>query len=558
MAASAHPTQPAQPPFERWASARAPTLTRLAYLLTGSAEQADVVVEDALASACLRWRRFAASPQLESMVRRLVVRACVRRHAHRRPADRDRDRGSDRGRHHAEGAEASPAGVDVQPWPVLGSADEPDPASTLVWRRCETLSPRQRAALVLCCHEGFGAADIAATVGGRTRAAAADVDLALAVVAPGAAGDRSGRARRVQQVGRVLQECAEAAPRVLAPAERARARARRRRRHRLAAAAAAVAVVLPVGWVGATDDEAPARRGPRVAPGSVLSPAALGGWRWESWGGVQVQVPAGWGQGDLTQWCVRAGPHGPAVDRPELRGPHAPCSAYADGRPTYTAGLLLRRAEDGPRLSRADVAPSASARIRTVGGVTLTVVDMDPAVGSAILASAEVVGPRDVNGCTPRRDSTPSAPSARSANRSPGAPIPRAGPVVAVSVCRYGLNGWPHPTLLSSRLLSGGPADRLVAAVRSAPVRAPSSAPGGCRLPAQEFAVLELWAGYSTGRPTSVVLNYDGCRGHAIDDGTSVRGLTAPVLAPVLVPPYTGRLTGDVPHLATVRHPGSR
>lgn len=540
MAASAHPTDPVEPPFERWAAARAPTLTRLAYLLTGSAERADIVVVDALASACLRWRRFAASPQPESLVRQLVVRACLRRHARRRRDDRDH---RDHFEHHDEGAAASPGDEGGQPLPPVFGSAEPGPESRLIWQRCDTLSPRQRAALVLCCHEGFGAADIAATLGARTRTAAADLDTALAVVVPGAGGE-DGRASPVERVRRALQEYAETAPPAYAPAERATARAHRHHRHRLAVAGAAAALVLPVGWTLATDDGTPTQREPRVALGSALSPAALGGWRWESWGGVQVQVPGDWGHGDLTQWCVDAGASGPAVDRPELRSTHALCSLHDNGRPTYTGGLLLRQADDGPRLSRADVAPYASTSIRTVGGVTLTVVDTEPAVAGAILASAEAVGARDVNGCRPRRDRRGSPVPA---NRSRGEAIPRAGSVVAVSVCRYGFTGWPRPTLLSSRLLSGRPADRLVTALRAAPVETPSSAPAGCRVPTREFAVLELWAGYATGRPSSVVVNYDGCRGHGIDNGASMRGLTAPVLARILVPPWTGPLTADVP-----------
>jgi hypothetical protein len=126
---------------------------------------------------------------------------------------------------------------------------------------------------------------------------------------------------------------------------------------------------------------------------------------------------------------------------------------------------------------------------------------------------------------------------------------------VAVSVCRYGLQGWPQPTLLSSRLLSGRPADRVVAALRAAAVEPPSSAPKGCRTPAQEFAVLELWAGHGTGAPDNVVVRYDGCRHHGINDGTTVRGLTAPVLEPILVLPWTGRLTADVPHHAADGRP---
>jgi DNA-directed RNA polymerase specialized sigma24 family protein len=535
VAASAHPTHPAEPPFERWAAARAPTVMRLAYLLTGSADRADIVVQDALVSACLRWRRFAASPQLESLVRQLVVRAFLRRHGPRPHGPRRRGDGDHRDglHHHDEGVAAATGDVGVQPWaPLLGSADKPGPESTLIWQRCDTLSPRQRAALVLYCYDGLAAADIAATLGARTRTAAADVDTALAVVAPEAAGGRFRRAGCVEQVSRALQAHAEAAPPPYAPAERASARAGRQRRHRLAAATAAAALVLPLGWTLATDDETPTQPGRREALGSALSPAALGRWRWESWGGVQVQVPGDWGREAMSPWCSSAGPRGSAVDGPEPRTTHALCSL--DGRRTDTGGLLLRRDDDGPPLSRGDLAPYASARIRTVGGITLTVVNIDPAVASAILASAEVVGARDVNGCRPRRDSVRPA---QSPSGSPGEAIPPTGPVVAVSVCRYGLNGWPRPTLLSSRLFSGRPADRVVTALRAVREEPPSSAPTGCRLPARELAVLELWTGHGTGGPRSVVVSYRGCRGHGIDDGALLRGLTAPVRTPILVPP---------------------
>ncbi|MDQ4085412.1 MAG: hypothetical protein M3165_06290, partial [Actinomycetota bacterium] len=265
---------------------------------------------------------------------------------------------------------------------------------------------------------------------------------------------------------------------------------------------------------------------PRDGPASASGP----GWRWESWGGVQVRVPRGWGHADLTQWCVDEGPSGPAVDRPELQGTRAVCSVYDDGRPTYTGGLLLRRADDPLRLSRGDVAPYATARIHTVGDVTLTVVDIDPTVGSAILGSARVVGRRDAHGCPPRL-----APSAGTGEAAALVDVD------AVSVCRYGLTGWDRPTLISSRRLVGQRADDVLHGVRHAPVGPPTRA--GCHSAAVEVATLVLWDG---GRPTTAVVRYDGCRGHGLADGVHHRRLTGEVLAPILVPPWTGRLAPDV------------
>lgn len=511
------------PAFSSWVTARSHALLRFCYVLTGDLSSADRLVEQVLSAAYLRWARLCADDQLEARLQAMAVRTYVGRNGHGR-----------------RGADVTAEGRDRQVFVPSPEAPGPDLDSVQIWQRCAGLTPRQRAALVLRCHDGLAAAEIASVTGGRAKAAAAEVDTALDVVVP---GPHAGRDIRASWVRDAFREYAERAPQAYSPVERAVALAGRRRRRRVVSGGTLAAVLaVPVVWGLLAGSPSPAR--PPAPPDDLVPPAVdTRGWRWESWGGVQVQVPDEWGYGDLTQWCVTRGPDGPAVDRPEMVSTRAVCSLLDDGRPTYTGGLLLRRASQSPRLSRADVAPYATVRIHTIGDVTLTVVDIEPAVGSAILASAEVVGRRDVNGCEPRRGRARPTPPV---DRPRDGPIARVASVESVSVCRYGLSGWPRPTLIGSRRLTGRSAEEVLAALRAAPARPPSAAGPRCRGGAEELAVLELWPDGRAKTPTSVVVRYDGCRGHGVDDGLSRRGLTADVLAPILAPPWTGEVSADV------------
>jgi len=526
VAAPPHPFEPAGLPFEDWVDARAPALARFAYVLTGSLDDADTVVQDALVSTRLRWRRLAADPDVDARVQAMVVRAHLRR---------------SRGRRAVPAGEPPPAG-----WlPAPASSDEPDEEAVLVWQRLADLPPRRRAALVLCCQEGWTVPQIAAAVGARRHATAADLDAALTAVLPEATGMR----QRVQRIGHALRQYADTAPPVLAAAERAGVRARGRHRRRVATVSVAAALLLPaVAW--AAFSTGPALQTPTpAAQGVVPQRPHVGGWRWESWGGIEVQVPRSWGDADLTQWCADHGTSGPAVDRPELRsGDHVLCSLYDNGRPTYTSGLLVRWAPSSPRLSRADVAPYATTRIFTLGDVTLTLVDVDPAVGDAILESAQVIAVRDHHGCSPQQQLGGAGFLADGPTATLNSGI---GPAASVSVCRYGFGGgWSGTRLISSHRLTGSAAAHLVTALRDAPrVRTPGRS-RHCHVPEREFTVLELWpaddGGPPVGAPASLLVRYDGCSGHGLYDGTAVRRLTPEVLRPILVPPWSGAIAPNL------------
>jgi DNA-directed RNA polymerase specialized sigma24 family protein len=531
VAVPPHPPQPDRTPdFDDWVDARAFALARFAYVLTGHEDEADEIVVRGLASARARWRPTETTDGLEDRARVAAVRAYLGRGGRVRPTAREREE------------PAVSADHETRPWSTPRPVDDPDLFSALLWERCRRLSRRERAALVLRCYEGLGIAETAATMRCRRRAARAAWEDALVQVVPGPVGIVDTRRANIR---RALQQYADRAPLPYSPGPRATQRHLRQRRRRvLAGGAVAAVLVAPVAFGlagGATTPDAVSQQ--PVPLGHPL-PVDRTGWRWESWGGIQVQVPGTWGYGDLTQWCVTRGPDGPAVDRPEMEGTDAMCSLTDNGRSTYTGGLLLRRTEEALRLSRADVAPYATSRIHTVGDVTMTLVDIDPGVGDAILLSAQVIGRRDFNGCEPHRDVVEASP--RGARSGPG-PLAEVGRIGSVSVCRYGLTGWPDPTLISSRRLTGRPAGDLLAAVRSAPAlpRTPAPAATGCT-PPEEIGVLEFWPRPGSELPVSVVVRYDGCRGHGIDDGRTLRALTAEVLDPILVAPWTGAPPTDV------------
>src|ERR687898_3516195 len=61
--------------FDDWVAARGPALLRLAYVLTGSAADAEDVVQDALSRALPRWERISRVEDVDAYVRRMVINA---------------------------------------------------------------------------------------------------------------------------------------------------------------------------------------------------------------------------------------------------------------------------------------------------------------------------------------------------------------------------------------------------------------------------------------------------------------------------------------------------
>ncbi|MGC3954417.1 MAG: SigE family RNA polymerase sigma factor [Propionicimonas sp.] len=118
--------------FEQFVVSRSGALQQFAYLLTGSAEDARDVVQDALAGLYPRWRRVIAAGDPEAYLRRSIVNANIsrwRRTRHETPWD---------------------PGV----FEVIADQASPDVLkSRLLVAGCAALPARQRAAVVLRYYE---------------------------------------------------------------------------------------------------------------------------------------------------------------------------------------------------------------------------------------------------------------------------------------------------------------------------------------------------------------------------------------------------------------------
>ena len=126
--------------FDDFVRTRSVALQRFAYLLTGNAEDAADLVQDALAGLYPRWERVSTAGDPEPYVRRSIVNSRITRwrRSPERPA-------------------ADPAVLDG----VVADAQAAVADADLFGRLFATLPARQRAALVLRFYEDLGFAEIA-------------------------------------------------------------------------------------------------------------------------------------------------------------------------------------------------------------------------------------------------------------------------------------------------------------------------------------------------------------------------------------------------------------
>jgi RNA polymerase sigma-70 factor (sigma-E family) len=131
--------------FEVWVASRSKALTRFAYLITGSRDESEDVLQTALTSACARWTRISRTRDPEAYVRKMVVNAHISlwRSFRRRETP-------------TEDPESPASGADYAS--AIGEADR-------VWRLCATLPRRQRAAVVLRFYEDLAYPEIAGLLG---------------------------------------------------------------------------------------------------------------------------------------------------------------------------------------------------------------------------------------------------------------------------------------------------------------------------------------------------------------------------------------------------------
>ncbi len=114
--------------FRAWAAARAGRLHRTAYLLCGDWHVAEDLVQEAVASAALHWRRIERMGNPDAYVRRILINQIGqhwrRRSTHERPAN-------------------------ALPEAVVGDGSRERAARDELLTALRSLPPRQRAAVVL-------------------------------------------------------------------------------------------------------------------------------------------------------------------------------------------------------------------------------------------------------------------------------------------------------------------------------------------------------------------------------------------------------------------------
>lgn len=145
--------------FQRFMTARWPSLLRTAYLLTGSHHDAEDLAQNAFARAYVKWDRVRHSDDMAAYVRQIMV------HAH---ADRFRRRA-------------------VREWftarlpetPVADQTARVDSRDAIV-DALGRLPVRQRSAVVLCYFEDMSHAQVAAALGVRTSTVRSQITRALA------------------------------------------------------------------------------------------------------------------------------------------------------------------------------------------------------------------------------------------------------------------------------------------------------------------------------------------------------------------------------------------
>jgi hypothetical protein len=286
---------------------------------------------------------------------------------------------------------------------------------------------------------------------------------------------------------------------------------------------AVAGVLVAVLWRGGTES-------PGSPPaGSVTDLPA--GWRWEAYGGIEVQVPADWGYGTTnTPPCGRnGGKHQPYIGRPgavsliKCSGPPVPA---LDVRAPYlwfgTTGPDAVHTYDGGWV----------AETRTVGATTFTVFSDDPALRARILGSARpATGTKDTD--CPADHPARKNPDARPDSRKPGL----TGTLESITICRYSVEGRhvSGPAMLSTSRLTGAETAAAASAILAAPEGTGPDSPENCAADfahGDELLVLRIPSG------TEVLVRYSGCVGHGFDDGHTRRQLTADAVRPLLSGPH--------------------
>ncbi|GGN59273.1 hypothetical protein GCM10010112_14020 [Actinoplanes lobatus] len=258
-----------------------------------------------------------------------------------------------------------------------------------------------------------------------------------------------------------------------------------------------------------------------VAPGTLP-----GGWRWESYGGVQVGVPGDWQWAErglrVDAFCIKAGEdQPPAVARPSGIVPAIYCG---EGETLIeNTGWVVGFQPTDPGAPDGTEVQDDRTTVRLAG--VEVIVQAPPAWRERISATIHQVTV-DHNGC-PARHPISGSPAARPSNP---VDITSLRAVTTVSACKYMLGA---PAMLESSLrLDGAAAARAVEVIAAAPAGGGPDHADQC-LPEVSYGddTIVLRVGSAAG-VSEIVVRYSGCDHRGFDDGVTVRSLTPPALAP--------------------------
>lgn len=266
------------------------------------------------------------------------------------------------------------------------------------------------------------------------------------------------------------------------------------------------------------------------------------GWRWESFGGVQVGVPSNFGWGNdhqaFAQWCTSdeqararsiVGRGGPATE--VGCGSDSPAPQLSVENTGNVVGFGWSPGPDRPPLMHGDRTTLQMNGVRVA-------VQAPEALREQIAATAHVVD-LDHYGCPSTHPITQD-----STWRPAGPRLDSLSEVIEVSVCKYQLRDawppagpWSPASLIASQRLEGEDAAHTIGALAGTPLGGGPNSPDLC-VPEEAYGedAIVLLVTSSAG-PSQVVVRYAGCNHHGIDDGAQVRHLTAEAMAPLLTEP---------------------
>lgn len=284
----------------------------------------------------------------------------------------------------------------------------------------------------------------------------------------------------------------------------------------------------------ATNDPTPniATSGPTQPPVTTADK----GWRWESYGAIEVQVPAGWGYGPGVDYppCLIRSPQKPVVARPGV-APAIGCTSDPV-KLAYRADSLtfhekdVRAREPGSKV----IDNGWVEETRVVAGQSITVFSKNAALRERILNSARPIDGTDQQGCAPDHAFVAN-PALRP---KAGGGLASVGMVESISICRYKLD-LPdtvntHP-LRSSAKFTGERAATLIAAILDSPNGTGPNGFGTCVDPYGSEMVSMIVRGSSGTQ--EVFLRFSGCDHNSYDDGKNLWKLTKENLRPALAEP---------------------